>query len=330
MMRPADNPTNDVIGDHSDFLRKIINNVKLETFNMTLDTFFLNFDEVEQNDIVTIRYIGHEERRSTDYYWDNLRRIDIHTDTFVFQYTLAGKGSLEVHQTRYDLTPGKAFFASVPSDIRYFFPEDSTKWEFVFITLTGTEVKKCWEYIQKDHGYVLDISADSPVIQRLIKIHQDIAKNHLDSAFKASGKAYEWLMACYHHFTEVKPEDAMGDELDEPIKQALIFIQTHFNQPITLDEIAASARLSKYYFIKKFKHYLDDTPQSYLVKFRIRAAQDLLLSTSKTVKDIAFEVGFSDISYFRKAFRAITGTSPNEFRSLNALQSFDSVVQEDG
>gem|GEM_PF-400901 len=319
-MRPADNQTNDVIGDHSDFLRKIINNVKL-------DTFFLSFDEIEQNDIATVRYIGHEERRSSDYYWDNLNRVD--TDTFMFQYTLAGKGIFEVNQTRYDLTPGKAFFASVPSDIRYFLPEDSTKWEYVFITLTGAEVKKCWEYIQKAHGYVFDISADSPLIQRLIKIHQDIAKGYLDSAFKASGKSYEWLMTCYHHFTEVKSEDTLGDELDEPIKQALIFIQTHFHQQITLDEIAESARLSKYYFIKKFKHCLDETPQTYLVKFRIRTAQDLLLSTSKTVKDIAFDVGFSDISYFRKVFRAITGVSPTEFRSLNALQSLENVVKED-
>ena len=318
LYRFKESPNTDPIGQHSDFLKKIIGNVKL-------DTFFLSFEEIEQNEIAALRYIGHEVRTSTSYYWDSLERLD--TDTFVFQYTLSGTGVFETSQTTYELTPGKAFFASIPSTTRYFFPSGSEEWEYIFITLTGAETKKCWTYIQQTHGNVFDIFADAPMIQLLVSIHKELTKGRLNTAFQASGKAYEFLMACYSYFKEIDVEDDAHSQIDESIKAALIFIQTHFHEQLTLDDLAKSASLSKYYFIKKFKQFLGETPQAYLVKFRIKASQDLLLNTNRPVKEIAFEVGFTDSSYFYKVFRAITGVSVSMFRSQKVLKRLSDTTE---
>jgi len=92
-------------------------------------------------------------------------------------------------------------------------------------------------------------------------------------------------------------------------------IEHRFNQEISLKQMADVAGLSLGYFGRAFRAKFKTTPMAYQRELRIRAAKNLLSSTSFMCKEIARRVGFDDIYQFSKTFRKIVGVSPTEFRN---------------
>ena len=87
-----------------------------------------------------------------------------------------------------------------------------------------------------------------------------------------------------------------------------------YAQPLTLDELASVACMSKYRFLRLFKATYGITPMEHLSQRRIERAQDLLRATNLTVTETCFAVGFSSLGSFSSRFRALVGESPSEFQ----------------
>ena len=101
----------------------------------------------------------------------------------------------------------------------------------------------------------------------------------------------------------------------ERIKRMMDFIHTHCAERLSLDDIAASANVSRRECTRCFRRCIDSTPNEYLTACRVRMAADLLGRTGKSVLDISEECGFSSASYFGKVFREAMGMTPKEYRS---------------
>ena len=93
------------------------------------------------------------------------------------------------------------------------------------------------------------------------------------------------------------------------VQKALTFIQENFLSPITLDQIADHVSFSKFYFLNLFKKITQKTPLKFCVELRLNHAYSLLLN-GKSVTEAAFDSGFSNISYFTRAFKEYYGTTP--------------------
>ena len=78
------------------------------------------------------------------------------------------------------------------------------------------------------------------------------------------------------------------------------YIQKHFSEMITLEDLAASANISRSEAGRCFQKYYADTPMSYLIRYRLQQAQKFLLTSTLSVKEISCQCGFSDSSYFVK------------------------------
>ncbi len=98
------------------------------------------------------------------------------------------------------------------------------------------------------------------------------------------------------------------------IKNAIRYIKNNFNKDISLEDIANSASLSKYYFTRLFKNYTNCTVNEYIRNVRCREAEYLLSHSSLSVSEIATQCGFNDISYFTKVFKERTGVLPSEIK----------------
>lgn len=85
-------------------------------------------------------------------------------------------------------------------------------------------------------------------------------------------------------------------------------------QKISLDQAASIANLSKEAFCRFFKLRTRKTFTQYVIQLRINEAQKLLQETEMGISEIAFQVGFENLSYFNRSFRSIVGLSPREFR----------------
>ena len=99
------------------------------------------------------------------------------------------------------------------------------------------------------------------------------------------------------------------------IKQMISFIQAHFWEKLTLDQIAGAASISRNTCLTCFRRVLGLSPMEFLANHRMEHALHLLLSTDLTVVEIAEACGFGDASYFGKAFRKKTGLSPTQYRA---------------
>lgn len=100
--------------------------------------------------------------------------------------------------------------------------------------------------------------------------------------------------------------------------QILRYINSHIQEPLSVNHLAAYCHLNPDYFSRIFNEKYGKRPITYINTIRIERAQFLLLTTEKSLKEIAERTGFENISYFSKTFKKITGTTPAYFRRNNS------------
>lgn len=93
-----------------------------------------------------------------------------------------------------------------------------------------------------------------------------------------------------------------------------LYIDEHFTEPLTLDQLAEYAGLNKYYLVHVFNREMGCSPISYLIDRRISESRRLLSTTNTSIRQISQDLGFSSPSYFSQSFRRATGFSPAEYR----------------
>ncbi len=97
------------------------------------------------------------------------------------------------------------------------------------------------------------------------------------------------------------------------IKKAILYTMDHY-QTVTEKEVANLCGLSYHYFSHLFRRIVGESYSDYLTSLRISEAEKMLLSTEKSITDIAAETGFSTTSYFISKFRMAKGVTPAKFR----------------
>lgn len=95
----------------------------------------------------------------------------------------------------------------------------------------------------------------------------------------------------------------------------LRFIEEHYKEDISVQDIAAALNYSEAYFCKLFKQNFGTNFISYLSEYRIDNAKKQLARPYVNIKDIGKAVGYPDSNYFAKVFKRITGKSPSEYRA---------------
>ncbi len=98
------------------------------------------------------------------------------------------------------------------------------------------------------------------------------------------------------------------------IEEAIAYMETHFRDGCTLEQVAAVAHFSPIYFHRIFREAVGQTPYEYLSRLRLEEAKRLLLTERESMAGIAERCGYSSQSYFNCVFRRETGMTPGEFR----------------
>ena len=102
-----------------------------------------------------------------------------------------------------------------------------------------------------------------------------------------------------------------------PVACAQAILRDELGSPdLDLQRVASRAGLSKFHFVRAFRRKTGITPIQYLNRLRVDVAKQKLQSGAQAVTEIAFDVGFADISAFNKAFKRHAGTSPTQYRNI--------------
>lgn len=118
----------------------------------------------------------------------------------------------------------------------------------------------------------------------------------------------------------VADKNAEDESLDNikmrKIAQMLrVYIEEHYTEDISLQNVAEYFKYSEAYFCKIFKQCFDKGFIVYLTELRVEKAKKLLEDIAVNVKDVSLQVGYRDSNYFAKVFKRIVGMTPSEYRN---------------
>jgi transcriptional regulator GlxA family with amidase domain len=99
------------------------------------------------------------------------------------------------------------------------------------------------------------------------------------------------------------------------VVEAIRLVESDAARPVRLQDLAASAGMSKYHFLRVFRRLTGMTPYQYLLSARMRRAALDLASSRRPVLAIALDSGFGDLSTFNHRFRAAFGATPTQYRA---------------
>jgi AraC family transcriptional regulator len=100
---------------------------------------------------------------------------------------------------------------------------------------------------------------------------------------------------------------------DPRIARAVDAVEDRFAEPLSIDELARAAGMSRYHFSRIFRAQIGQSPHQFLVATRVRRAAELLRRGRHSVTEAAFSVGFGDLGRFARAFRKQMGCAPSAF-----------------
>jgi two-component system response regulator YesN len=104
-------------------------------------------------------------------------------------------------------------------------------------------------------------------------------------------------------------------EQDSRLDAVLGYIDAHYHELISLDDVAEFARMHPSRFSVWFKSCMGETYIEYLTRLRISAAKQLLCRSGEVyVRDVALQVGYPDARYFSQVFKRVVGTTPRAYQ----------------
>lgn len=108
-----------------------------------------------------------------------------------------------------------------------------------------------------------------------------------------------------------------NDRRNEAMIAILNWIELHYKEQITLEQLASISGMNEKYLCHLFKEFTDHTPIDYINRLRIEQACHEIHSNRLSITEAAYESGFNDLSYFSRTFRKYKGFSPSAYRRRN-------------
>jgi len=141
-----------------------------------------------------------------------------------------------------------------------------------------------------------------------------LAEEDLTELRIQAGVSELWTRLFHYLYREESEQQENKNILAQArLRKMMQFIWDHFHEKITLDDIAASANISKSAALRCFRSGMQTSPVGYLNDFRLNRAKELLLTSHSTVSEIAVSVGFDNVGYFDRVFRRTFGLTPKQF-----------------
>lgn len=230
-------------------------------------------------------------------------------DSYELFYTLDGCGTIEQGGKRTELYRGSALLIDCRTPQRYRTAQTAERWHHLWAHIDGAGVD--------EFAKLLEVDALQPVYvaEPIVRKHMTAIATNLEHPgvlpTTVIGLAIHSLLAEMVGAASADGESAAGDEA---IRRACTLIETAYSEDLSLDDIAASANVSKSYLLKLFRQHVGTTPYEYLVRYRITRAKELLAETDERIGTIALAVGFNSESNFSYRFSKMVGQSPRAYR----------------
>lgn len=139
-----------------------------------------------------------------------------------------------------------------------------------------------------------------------------LAARHLDELIRNEAQ-HQVILVRPIEIVNRRSTDILAIE-DKHVVNALVFIRSHFQNPIQAEDVVKAARISRRELEKRFKKYLNKTIKNEIDRLRIEWVKKRLANSNEPIYHIAESVNFTDPEHFSRYFKKATGMTPTEFR----------------
>ena len=229
-------------------------------------------------------------------------------DSYLFIYTVSGKGLFKANGREFALTAGDAILINCWEE-HFYGTFSGSNWELRWTHFKGDSIPEYHKLIYANGIKAINLS-QSKVLTDFIRFEQNEKHDELFDV-QASSFVSSLLTALYTNSTD-EQEESSKQRTD--IQKVLDFIAENYAKPLTTQIITSHACLSRYHFMRLFKQHVGISLYEYLLRYRTEKAAQLLKNTDLTVKEVSAAVGFTDVSHFIRLFKRYFGNTPAKHR----------------
>ena len=229
-------------------------------------------------------------------------------DHYLLHHVVSGKGVYEADGRTFVLEGGSAFLA-LPDVPIYYRADSQDPWEYYWVGFSGPAAPLLVAQTPFTRiRPVLRPAAGEQLRQGLLDIYKARGTDY-PSAVRMAG----YLQAVLGLLMESVPKRS-GASLSLYAQQGAAFLQQNYSRSTGVEEAARQAGVSRSCLYRAFQEEFGCSPSTYLTRYRIQRACQLLRHSSLPVGTVAASVGFEDPFYFSRAFRREVGVSPTAYR----------------
>lgn len=241
---------------------------------------------------------------------------------YLFHYVLSGSGTLvakrsDGSQHNYRIRSGEGFMI-FPQQITTYYADLEHPWEYTWIEFNGL---KAGGYLE-----LAGISEISPIYHAMNKSASQALRNEVLYITGKPEKSPLQLIGHTYLFLDLLVNSSLTRKMntkenlkDFYIREAVSFLEQHYQDDISIEDLAQFCGLNRSYFSKIFKGKTGQTPQEFLIRYRMDKATQLLKLSSLSIHDISMAVGYPNPLHFSRAFKNVCGISPRQWRSEHKI-----------
>lgn len=212
--------------------------------------------------------------------------------------------------TRVAARAGDCFFLDCSGEYTHISSE-ADPWELLWIHFYGPNAAAYYSCFREQHDWHFKsshLAELTSTIQNVITLHEEKTD---DADLLTAAQIVSILTTLC---TDAPRESADDSPLSVKLKDILRYLNEHYTENISLDQLADQFYISKYYLSREFKKEFGTTIIQYLLTKKITNAKELLRYSNDSIETIAQHCGIDDASYFNKIFKKIEGCTASEYR----------------
>ncbi|WP_276906225.1 AraC family transcriptional regulator [Faecalibaculum rodentium] len=236
---------------------------------------------------------------------------------YLFHYVLEGRGTLMAAGTddltnTFEISAGQGFLL-FPGQISTYIADARQPWTYCWIEFDGLQVKEALDRTQ--------MTMDDPVYrshtpqQRELMVQEMLylIQHMKEPTLHLIGHLFLFFSAFVESTRRWQPRKS-AKMADFYIREAITFIEQNYTRDFSIEDIAATLGIDRGYFGKLFKRATGQSPQQFLIQYRLIKAANLLKTTELSIREVANSVGYENQLHFSRAFRKMYEMSPREYK----------------
>jgi AraC-like DNA-binding protein len=242
---------------------------------------------------------------------------------FLFHYIFSGKGRYKAFDSKeveheYQLEGGNGFMIW-PMQHSFYMADEKSPWTYAWVEFDGFKARELVSQAGLTYNSPIYSSKDDKERALMKDELLAIIESRKDTPLVLMGHMYLFMNALISS-SSLRKEVSGGSLRDFYVRESLAFIERHYHEEISVEEIAAFCNIERSYLGKVFKSVLHTSPQDFLIQYRINKSCELMKITDHTITEISRMVGYQNQFNFSRAFKRIVGQSPREWRNGNKLR----------